>query len=86
MLKTFPMIPSILEGVFINMEIVNGKSPIWVETKNVSPFGYIKKVIDDSDDFSAIELEITKHEGAIVKVVHTVKYKVKSEKRFDTKN
>lgn len=68
------------------MEVINGKSPIWVDVNSLSAFGYIKELIDSSDDFSTIEFEVTKHEGAIVKITNVVKYKVKSTKSFDTKN
>jgi hypothetical protein len=69
------------------METVNGKSPIWVGTKNTQQFGYLKKLIEEeSDNFSTLEFEITKHEGAVVKIVHTTKFKVRSEKCFDTKS
>lgn len=67
------------------MEVINGKSPIWVDVKNLPAIGFVNKIISESDDFSSIEFEVTKHEGSIVKVMHTVKYKVKSDKSFDTK-
>jgi hypothetical protein len=60
--------------------------PIYVDSRNFKQFGFIKKLIEsDADDYATLELSISKHDGVIVGITHTIKYSVKSRKDFDTK-